>query len=85
MDGGGKQAILFTTMAYAWADNGPGKASRSLKTVEEFSQLDEGTRKRNVLGCELTYTITPLGETLDDSGNFWRDNWHVEFEFVPNP
>ena len=84
VDGGGKQVILFTTMAYAWADSGPGKASRSLKTIEEFSQLDEGTLSREILGCELTYTITPLGETLDDSGSFWRDNWHVEFEFIPN-
>jgi len=85
VDAEGKRAILITAMAYAWADTGPVKASRSLKALDEFSQWTEGTLNREILGCELTYTITPKGETLDDSGNFWRDNWHVKFEFVPNP
>ena len=85
VDGGGKSAILFTTMAYAWADCGPGKASRSLKTVEDFTQLNEGSISREILSCQLTYTITPLGEGLDESSTFWNNNWHVEFEFIPNP
>lgn len=84
VDAEGKRAILITAMAYAWADTGPVKASRSLKALNEFSQWTEGTLNREILGCELTYTITPKGETLDDSGSFWRDNWHVEFEFIPN-
>lgn len=85
VDSEGKQAIQLITMAYAWADCGPGKASRSLKQTQEFLRLDEGTLSREILGCELTYTVTRLDETLDDGGNFLRDNWHVEFEFVPNP
>lgn len=85
VDAEGKRAILITTMAYAWADCGPVAAYRSQEELEEFSQWTEGTLNREILGCELTYTIVPMGNTLDDSGNFWRDNWHVEFEFVPNP
>lgn len=84
-DGEGKQAILFTTMAYAWAGCGPVEAYRSQKVLEEFTQWKEGTLTREILGFELTYTVTPLGETLDDNGAFWNNNWHVEFEFVPNP
>lgn len=85
VDGRGKSAITFTTMAYAWADCGPAAAYRSNEILEEFTQWEEGTLNREILGCELTYTVTPLGESLDDSGSFWNNNWHVEFEFVPNP
>ena len=85
VDGEGKRALLLSTMAYAWADCGPMKAYRSQKALEEFARWEEGTLSREILGCELVYTITPLEETLDNSGSFWNDNWHVKFEFVPNP
>lgn len=85
VDGGGKRAILLTAMAYAWSDCGPGKAYRSQKVLEEFAQLDEGTLSKEILGCELTYTITPMEDTMNAAGTFWNQNWHAAFEFVPNP
>ncbi len=84
VDAEGKRAILLTAMAYAWADCGPGQAYRSQKILEEFTQLSQGSLTRDILDWQLTYTITHQGETLDDSG-LSLDNWHVEFEFVPNP
>ena len=81
----GKREILLTVMAYAWADCSPGQAYRSQKVLEEFTQLDEGRLTREILGCELTYSITHQEETQDENGDFLRDNWRVEFEFIPNP
>lgn len=81
----GKRAILLTAMAYAWADCGPMEAYRSQKALEEFAQWDEGTLTREILGCSLTYSVTPLGEALDESGAWWNNDWRVEFEFLPNP
>ena len=84
LDAEGKRAILITTMAYAWADTGPIKAGRSKEILQEFSEWTEGTLTREILGCELAYTITPLDVTVDNNGNTRRDNWHVKFEFVPD-
>ena len=83
-DSEGKNAILFTTMASAWADCGPLEAYRSQEALEEFAQWDEGTLNREIFGCELTYTVTRLEDTLYEGGTFWENNWHVEFEFIPN-
>ena len=84
VDSEGKRAVVLTAMAYAWADCGPGQAYRSQELLEEFAQWEEGTLDKEILGCRLTYTVAPMGVTVDDDGDTLH-NWHVEFEFVPNP
>ncbi len=84
VDAEGKRAIQIITMAYAWADVGPVKANRSQDVLKEFAQWKEGTLTREILGCELTYTVEPMDPTVDKNGNT-LNNWHVRFEFVPDP
>ena len=84
VDSEGKRALLLSTMAYGWADCGPGKAYRSQKELEEFTRWGQGTLSREILGCQLTYTITPREDLREESEDDWYKHWHVEFEFVPN-
>ena len=78
-DSEGKQAIQLSAMAFAWADSSTCAAIRSAKVLDRFIAHQEGAMEVELFGCRLTYTITDLGETLDDSGMFWRYNYHTAF------
>lgn len=84
-DAEGKQTLLLSFMAYAWADTGLGKALPSQKELEPFTALQDGTLKAEILGCELTYTITPRGEKPAEGGAWMEETYAASFSMCRVP
>lgn len=62
----GKEAILLSAMALAWADSSyfESHKSENKEVLERFSEFSEGSLERSLLGWHLTYTIESDPDSL---------------------
>jgi len=78
-DPAGQEAIMVSTMAYSWANAGLWEARGSADLLDELTSHKDGVWQENLFGTRICYTVTPLGESLDEDGAFSGESFKSSF------
>lgn len=70
---------MVSTMAYSWANAGLWEARGTVELLDELTSHSNGVWQEDLFGTRISYTVTPLGESLDEGGGFSGENYETSF------